>query len=61
MIPMDWMPIEPLPRYEDIYDFLSPDWTPPDQSLFARFTRKFQKDYPTVDACMERIRRIDIP
>jgi hypothetical protein len=59
MVPMAWMPIEPLARYDDIYDFLSPDWTPPDQSLFARLARKFQKDYPVIDACMERIRRID--
>lgn len=61
MVPMEWMPIAPLARYEDVYDFLSPDWTPPDQSLFARIARKFQKDFPAVDACMERVRRIDVP
>jgi hypothetical protein len=59
MMPMDWMPIAPLAHYEDVYDFLSPAWTPPDQSLFARVARKFQKDFPNVDACMDRIRRID--
>ncbi len=59
MVPMEWMPIAPLARYEDVYDFLLPNWTPPDQGLFARITRKFQKDYPAVDACMERVRRID--
>ncbi len=59
MVPMDWMPISPLPHYDDIYDFLSPDWTPPDQSMIARLKRKFQKDFPSVDRCMERVRRID--
>ena len=61
MVPMAWMPIEPLPHYDDIYEFLSPDWTPPDQSFFARLSRKFQKEFPAVDACMERIRQIDQP
>lgn len=61
MVPMDWMPVKPLVRYDDIYDFFSPNWIPPDQSLFARIARKFQKDYPAVDACMERVRRIDSP
>lgn len=59
MVLMAWMPVEPLLRYDDIYDFFAPDWTPPDQSLFARIARKFQKNYPAVDACMERIRQID--
>jgi hypothetical protein len=61
MVPMAWMPVEPQPHYDDIYDFFAPDWTPPDQGLFARIARKFQKDYPAVDACMERVRRIDAP
>jgi hypothetical protein len=61
LVPKEWMPVAPLPKYDDVYDFFSPDWTPPDQSLFARIKRKFQKDYPAVDACMERIRRIDAP
>lgn len=59
MVPMEWMPIDPLPRYDDIYDFLSPDWVPPDQGFFARLSRKFQKEFPNVDACMKRIRAID--
>lgn len=59
MVPMDWMPIAPLAHYDDIYAFFAPDWTPPDQSLFARIGRKFQKNYPAIDACMERIRKID--
>lgn len=60
MVPMAWMPIAPLSHYDDIYDFFAPDWTPPDQSLFARVARKFQKNYPAVEACMERVRRIDM-
>ncbi|WP_412480622.1 hypothetical protein [Azonexus sp. IMCC34839] len=60
MVPMAWMPIAPLSHYDDIYDFFAPDWTPPDQSLFARVTRKFQRNYPAVEACMERVRRIDM-
>ncbi len=61
MVPKEWMPIAPLAHYDDIYDFFSPDWTPPDQRLFARLVRKFKTDYPAVDACLERIRRIDAP
>lgn len=61
MVPKDWMPIAPLTHYDDIYDFFSPDWTPPDQGLFARLARKFKTDYPAVDECLERIRRIDTP
>lgn len=61
MVPKEWMPVAPLPHYDDVYDFLSPDWTPPDQGLFARLARKFRTNYPTVDACLERIRRIDAP
>jgi hypothetical protein len=59
MVPMAWMPIQPLPQYDDIYDFLSPDWTPPDQGFMARLSRKFQKSFPEIDACMARIRNID--
>lgn len=59
MVPKDWMPNEPLAHYDDIYDFLSPDWVPPNQGLISRLTRKFQKAFPAVDACMERVRQID--
>lgn len=59
MVPMEWMPIDPLPGYDDIYDFLSPDWVPPDQGFISRLSRKFKREFPSVDACMKRIRAID--
>lgn len=59
MVPMAWMPIQPLPQYDDIYDFLSPNWQPPDQGFMAKLSRRFQKSFPAIDACMERIRQID--
>lgn len=59
MVPMAWMPIQPLPQYDDIYDFLSPNWQPPDQGFMARLSRKLKKSFPEIDACMERIRQID--
>ncbi|RKT58802.1 hypothetical protein DFR40_1831 [Azonexus fungiphilus] len=59
MVPMAWMPIQPLPQYDDIYDFLSPNWQPPDQGFMARLSRKLQKSFPEIDACMERIRQVD--
>lgn len=59
MVPKDWMPIEPLAHYDDIYDFLSPDWVPPNQGFISRLTRRFQKEFPTVDVSMERVRQID--
>lgn len=59
MLPMAWMPVSPLARYDDIYDFFAPDWIPPDQRLFSRIARKFRRDYPVVDACIERVKSID--
>lgn len=59
MVPMAWMPIQPLPQYDDVYDFLSPNWQPPDQGFMARLSRRFQKSFPMVEACMERVRQID--
>ncbi|MDP3010105.1 MAG: Imm49 family immunity protein [Methylococcales bacterium] len=34
LIPMAFMPVEPLAHYEDIYEFMKPDWQappPPDE------------------------------
>jgi Immunity protein 49 len=36
LVPMELMPIKPLEHYEDIYDFLMPDWQPPKRTLFGR-------------------------
>lgn len=37
LVPMDLMPIKPLDHYEDIYDFLMPDWQPQKKSFLERF------------------------
>lgn len=29
LIPMEFMPVAPLPHYEDIYEFMKPDWQAP--------------------------------
>ena len=36
LVPMDLMPVRPLEHYDDVYDFLRPGWTAPQQGLFSR-------------------------
>lgn len=36
LVPMELMPVEPLVHYDDIYDFLLPDWQSPKRTLFGR-------------------------
>lgn len=38
-VPMELLPVKPLPYYDDVYDFLSPNWVPPPQGLFSDFNR----------------------
>lgn len=38
-VPMDLMPIRPLARYDDVYDFLAPGWTPPRKGLLGGIQR----------------------
>lgn len=43
LVPMALMPIQPLPNYDDVFDFLRPDWAPPPQGPLADALRWFQK------------------
>ena len=43
LLPMGLMPMEPLDRYDDVYDFLQPGWTPPPQGIFDRLSGLFKK------------------
>jgi hypothetical protein len=38
LVPMELMPVQPLARYDNEYEFLKPGWTPP-QGFFGRVTR----------------------
>jgi hypothetical protein len=33
LIPMELMPVEPLPKYDDYYEFLKPGWVPKRQTM----------------------------
>lgn len=41
-IPMELLPISPLPQYFDEYDFLSPKWKPPQMGVIAELKRWYQ-------------------
>ncbi|AJC23274.1 hypothetical protein RO07_11770 [Pandoraea pulmonicola] len=43
LVPMDLMPIRPLAHYDDVYDFLYPDWVPPTQGLMWKLSRLLGK------------------
>lgn len=43
LVPMELLPIEPLPQYDDVYDFLNPNWVPPQQNLLVKITNWFAK------------------
>ncbi|WP_370678464.1 hypothetical protein [Comamonas sp. GB3 AK4-5] len=38
-IPMDLMPVLPIAKYNEVYDFLSPGWKPPLNSFFSKLFR----------------------
>jgi hypothetical protein len=40
LVPMELMPIKLLEHYDDIYDFLLPDWQPEQKSFFGKFFGK---------------------
>ncbi|ABC36681.1 MULTISPECIES: contact-dependent inhibition immunity protein BcpI [pseudomallei group] len=42
LVPMELMPVKPLDRYDDVYDFLKPGWVPPPQGLIGRVSRWFK-------------------
>jgi hypothetical protein len=39
LVPMDLMPVAPLPHYDDKYDFLKPDWVTPPRGLLGKVSR----------------------
>lgn len=43
LLPMDLMPIEPLEHYDDVYDFLAPDYLPPKVGLLERMHYWFRQ------------------
>lgn len=38
-VPMELMPVRPLDRYDDVYEFLKPGWVPPTQGWLAKARR----------------------
>lgn len=44
-VQMELMPMRPLERYDDVYDFLKPGWVPPPQGVVADLCRKFTKAF----------------
>lgn len=43
LVPMELMPIRPLARYDNVYDFLEPGWEPPPQGLRGKLSQLFTK------------------
>lgn len=43
LIPMELLPIKPLEHYDDVYDFLNPDWVPPPQNFIEKIAKWFSK------------------
>ena len=43
-VPMELMPVQPLDHYDDVYDFLKPEWVPPRQGLFGKISRWLSSD-----------------
>lgn len=43
LLPMALMPIEPLAHYDDVYDFLAPDYVPPKVGLWGRLRYWYQE------------------
>lgn len=43
LLPMALMPIKPLAHYDDVYDFLAPDYVPPKVALLERLRYWYQE------------------
>lgn len=43
LIPMELLLIKPLEHYDDVYDFLNPDWTPPTQNFIQKMIKLISK------------------
>ncbi|MEV4780453.1 Imm49 family immunity protein [Burkholderia sp. LMU1-1-1.1] len=44
-VQMELMPMRPLERYDDVYDFLKPGWVPPPQGVIADLSRRLTKAF----------------
>jgi len=42
-LPMELMPVRPLSSYDDVYDFVNPEWVPPRQGILGRLQRLLRK------------------
>lgn len=43
LIPMELLPIKPLTHYDDVYDFLDPNWQPPPQGFIDKVANFFKR------------------
>jgi hypothetical protein len=43
LVPMELMPVKPMDHYDDVYDFLRPDWVPLRESWFASMKHRFRE------------------
>jgi hypothetical protein len=43
LVPMDLMPIKPLEHYDDVYDFLQPNWIPLQEGMLGKISGWFKK------------------
>ncbi|MFD0914081.1 Imm49 family immunity protein [Methylophilus luteus] len=43
LVPMELLPVKPLDHYDDIYDFLAPDWVPPKRTFLRSIKHMFFK------------------
>lgn len=39
LVPKDLLPVNPLPHYDDVYDFLLPGWVTPKRGLWGKVSR----------------------
>jgi len=43
LVPMELMPVRSLDSYDDVYEFVNPEWVPPRQGILGRLERLFRK------------------
>jgi hypothetical protein len=43
LVPMVVMPVRRVGRYDDVYEFVNPEWVPPRQGILGRLERLFRK------------------
>jgi hypothetical protein len=42
-VPIEFMPVVPLDNYDNVYDFIEPEWLPSDRGLFRGLAKFFMK------------------